>query len=289
VRYSKDGRACESFISIRALDLFTGQGLFDKLRNILREKELSLDKLLAISTDGANVMMGEEDSLISRLRVNNPNLLSTHCFARRANLIVKDLFKCFPELISLKRNIKELVTYLRTPKRRMIFNNIQKYDNEKIHALLGNTEFRWTSFFFSLDRIINKYEYFLSTLKEIAIKEKDVIAQSFYCYLTKFDTLKNIFILNDLLNIMTTIEKQPQNKNIKFTEVINFVEYAKFKITSYTVYNENTSIRKFIDTLINNDKRIYGVDIVIPNDVYLEVADEYKKKLLKSFKKRFYI
>ena len=56
-------------------------------KKINEEDAFSYDKLIGLGTDGANVMLGQRNSLMSQLRVKQPHLVALHCNCYIAALI----------------------------------------------------------------------------------------------------------------------------------------------------------------------------------------------------------
>ena len=70
--------------------------LFKIVRYELTETEI-FSKLIGVSTDGAKVMIGE-NGVCSKMKLDIPHLLITHCIAHRLNLAISNLWSNREEL-----------------------------------------------------------------------------------------------------------------------------------------------------------------------------------------------
>ena len=64
------------------------------------------------------------------------------------------------------------------------------------------------------------------------------------------------------------------------------INYTKIKIENLNLNDETTHINTFLRTLHFNKHINYEVEIVIPNDIYLEYLNEYKPFIIQHFEIR---
>ncbi|CAI7867542.1 unnamed protein product [Closterium sp. NIES-53] len=72
--------------------------LFAVLLSHLDNIGIDLQRIVAVSIDGAGVMIGSQSSLVVRLRQHVPHLVGTHCIAHREVLAVKEAALKFTDL-----------------------------------------------------------------------------------------------------------------------------------------------------------------------------------------------
>ena len=78
--------------------------LFECLDFQLKEDGLTYEKLIGWNSDGASVMLGIRNSVVSRLRAKQPNLyvlhcVVLHCVCHISHLMVSDAVKCIPSYV----------------------------------------------------------------------------------------------------------------------------------------------------------------------------------------------
>ena len=69
---------------------------FECLDSHLKEDDLSYDKLIEWNSDGANVMCGRCNSVVSRLKAQQPNLYVLHCVCHTSHVMISDAVRCIP-------------------------------------------------------------------------------------------------------------------------------------------------------------------------------------------------
>lgn len=67
----------------------TGEVIFDRLMTFLNDHDLSVEKIVSVSTDGAPAMSGTENGLAGRLSRVNPRIIFLHCIIHQAVLCAK--------------------------------------------------------------------------------------------------------------------------------------------------------------------------------------------------------
>ena len=70
--------------------------LFECLDFHLTQAGLTYDKLIGWNSDGASVMLGRRNSVVSSMKEKQPNLYVLHCICHLSHLIVSDAVPCIP-------------------------------------------------------------------------------------------------------------------------------------------------------------------------------------------------
>lgn len=95
-----------------ALDgTYTGEDIFTKLDNKLKEEGLSWDKCISVCTDSAGAMLGKKKGLKARVLQVAPHVNFTHCIIHREALASKALD---PELKSVLDTAIKMVKYIKS-------------------------------------------------------------------------------------------------------------------------------------------------------------------------------
>ncbi|CAI7866918.1 unnamed protein product [Closterium sp. NIES-53] len=114
------------FITLITVDRAYAASLTSAVVQYLIGIGLDLQKISAISTDGASVMTGKNNGVVTRLRMRIPHLASTHCVAHREALAASDAADAVPELYMVDdviRGFADLI--LRSNVKYEKFHNIQ--------------------------------------------------------------------------------------------------------------------------------------------------------------------
>ena len=92
IRYSFDGKRNEDMLFCTPHELkCTGEDIFTKLDNKIKEEGLSWDECIGVCTDGAGAMLGKKRGLKARVLQVAPHVNFTHCIIHREALASKTL------------------------------------------------------------------------------------------------------------------------------------------------------------------------------------------------------
>ncbi|XP_049904301.1 zinc finger protein 862-like [Epinephelus moara] len=111
VRTCVAGTVETSFVGITAVEKADAENITTAIKGIMESVCCDWeDKVVAISTDGAAVMVGARSGVVSRLKEKTPYIIGVHCMAHRLELSFKDVIKS----ISLFQQVEELLSGLYT-------------------------------------------------------------------------------------------------------------------------------------------------------------------------------
>ena len=119
--------------------------------------EIPISNLIGFANEGANVMVGEHNSVRSRLLEINPNLFVTTCICHSAHLAASNACATLP------RQTEDFVLYIYTyfshsAKRLHEFKHFQEFTNTKPHKLLRLCQTRWLSLQQCVHHIVEQWE-----------------------------------------------------------------------------------------------------------------------------------
>ena len=125
-----------------------------------------------IHSDGANVMLGARNSVMSRLRCEQPALVALHCHCHIAALIANEACKVLPdELEDLTTDVWNY--FQKSPRRLRQFEEFQSFVECKPHKLLKACPTWWLSLEACVNRLIEQYEAWLCSSKNCTWKASD--------------------------------------------------------------------------------------------------------------------
>ena len=85
------------FFALESVQRATGELLFEAIDKHFQNSVTFCDNLIGLGTDGANVMLGQRNSVLSRLRLKQANVTSLHCNCHIAALIANYACKVLPD------------------------------------------------------------------------------------------------------------------------------------------------------------------------------------------------
>jgi hypothetical protein len=95
--YSKsEKRIVTSFLNLIPVVKATGKDLFEALKCCLEQSGLILANCIGYASDAASVMVGEHDSVWSRIKEASPNCIMIKCICHSLSLCIKHAFEKVP-------------------------------------------------------------------------------------------------------------------------------------------------------------------------------------------------
>ena len=144
------------FLGLQDVAQANAANLFECLDFQLREDGLTYEKLIGWNSDGASVMLGVRNSVVSRLKEKQPNLYVLHCVCHISHLMVSDVVKCIPsDVIDLTGNL--FWWFHHSAKRVDELRSFQEWLEVEAHKILKKVDTRWLSLEACVNRILEQY------------------------------------------------------------------------------------------------------------------------------------
>ena len=170
VRSASEGKVKVDFVGVKAVSKPDAMNIAEAVCSIM-ETEVSTDwknKLVAFTTDGASVMTGVKNGVVSKLSADRPHVLGIHCLAHKLELAFSDGIK----KSVMVRKVEDLLSGLYTLYHKSGVNraNLKHHFRElQMKALMptriGGT--RWLPHLFTaLDHFLRGYAGIVSHLEE---------------------------------------------------------------------------------------------------------------------------
>ena len=122
------------FFALESVEKATAELLVNAIDKHFQESTTLLyDNLVGFGTDGANVMLGAQKSMMLQLRCKQAALVALHCHCHIAALIANDFYKDLPEELE---DLTTDVWYQKSPKRLRQSEEFQSFVECKPHKLL---------------------------------------------------------------------------------------------------------------------------------------------------------
>lgn len=189
----------------------TGESLFNMFFEILERHNIPHNNLIGFAADGAANIMGDYNSLCSRLRQQFPGIIIIKCICHSLHLCASEAAKTLPRHCEdLIRNIYAFFSH--SAKRKFEFKRFQSLMDIKPHKILHPCQTRWLSLIQAVERILEQWEalkeYFTSIeanekLRNVALIIKDLKDPAIFMY---FNFLR--FILPTLTNLNLLFQKE---------------------------------------------------------------------------------
>lgn len=197
-RYVKNYRIKDCFLGLIPLNVADAATLFGHILYFFSKNNISYrDNLIGFASDGANVMMGRNNSVATLLQNEIPNIFILKCICHSFHLSASYACKKLPRF--LEDMVRDIYNYFSSsPKRIVELKEFQSFYDLKIHKILHPCQTRWLSVHAAVKRVIEQY----SALKLFFI-----------------DAVSN----NDLLTSENILQKLQDPTTIIFLQFLDFV------------------------------------------------------------------
>ena len=185
----------------------TAEQLFNLLCNELKANDLDLSKCVGFAADTTNVMFGSHNSIVSRLRERNPNLILVKCVCHSISLAVSRSTKLLPK--QLEQVVRECNSYFsHSSKRLHDLKDFQDFMHCQQQRILKLHDIRWLSLSACVSRILEQWGalhlYFQLAHTEDKLHSSDFLYNELcnpYTHLY-FQFLEYVLSMTDKLNIL---------------------------------------------------------------------------------------
>lgn len=135
----------------------TAANLFNICVESFQKHNIPLENTIGFGSDGCNAMMGQFNSVSSRMRDLFPGLFVMKCICHSLHLVSSEACKVLPRRCEdLARQIYSF--FSQSCKRQCQFKEFQKFLDIKVHKILHPSQTRWLSLSSVVTRIIEQWE-----------------------------------------------------------------------------------------------------------------------------------
>lgn len=135
----------------------TGKNLFNSLMKSFEKESVPLTNLIGFAADGCSVMMGENNSVASRLKESCPGIIIMKCVCHSVHLCASQACKELPR--RCEDLAREIYGFFKcSSKRQCQFAEFQEFLKLKPHKMLHPSQTRWLSLVAVVDRILEQWD-----------------------------------------------------------------------------------------------------------------------------------
>uniref|UniRef100_A0A6P7GV51 Uncharacterized protein LOC114347101 n=1 Tax=Diabrotica virgifera virgifera TaxID=50390 RepID=A0A6P7GV51_DIAVI len=158
------------FLTLLPVKEATGAALFTLIDDFFKNHNIPYEtNCIGFAADGANNMMGANNSLSSRLKEKCPNLFLMKCICHSFHLCASYACEKLPnEVEQLTREVYNF--FSNSPKRIDEYKEFQQFANVLPHKILHPSQTRWLSVESVIKRVISQYQALTLYFTEQAFK-----------------------------------------------------------------------------------------------------------------------
>ena len=143
------------FLALVPVESTTAVDLYNHVKTVFNDANIPyLKNMVGFAADGANVMMGVNNSLSTLLKADIPNLFIMKCICHSFNLCASYACKCLPRWI--EDLIRDVHNYFLSPKQLGNLKEFQEFAETKPHKLLHPCQTRWLSLHSAVKRLLDQ-------------------------------------------------------------------------------------------------------------------------------------
>ncbi|KAL1444337.1 hypothetical protein MTO96_045565 [Rhipicephalus appendiculatus] len=169
------------------------------------------ENMIGFAADGANVMMGSRNSIMTHLRKDIPNLFVMKCICHSFHLCASYACEKLPRAV--EDEVRDIYNYFHSsPKRQERLKDFQGFLDSKPHKMLQASQTRWLSLHSVVGRVLEQYEPLKRFFAEETVTSRLLAPQTILQRLQ--DPLIRMYLefLEFVLPIFTKLYKQMQSE-----------------------------------------------------------------------------
>ena len=293
------GTVATAFLScqniLEGFESANAEAISELLLQSIKDCGLDIEKFTGFSSDGAAVMMGKKTGVAALLRKVCPCLLNIHCICHKLALACTDSNENIKYIKDVELLLRQLWNFFENSPKRMASYlkiqlelknlNLSKSGSRKVTRRLKKAcRTRWVSLDSSVKALLNDYEAVLQTLAQV--QEHDVIALGLLKRIKTIKFLGVLYILNEILPILSRLSRIFQRDSLSFSSIIPEVNATKEKLDK--VLAEETPLTRLqtdIDSFTN-----MSAELSLSRNQIQEIQtlfDKYINALKSNIDKRF--
>ena len=175
IRYWDDviGQAVTRFLGMPTCNIATAEKLFEALDTMMENRSLPWANVVGFASDSASVMVGVNNSVLSRVRSKQPRVFSLGCLCHLANLSATAALKTLP--VSVDNLLIDIFYHFKySAKRWEQFHEIQaEFEEIKPLHVLKHSTTRWLSLLRCLRHLLGQWPALHAYFDRLAEEEQN--------------------------------------------------------------------------------------------------------------------
>ncbi|XP_076673658.1 uncharacterized protein LOC143371905 isoform X2 [Andrena cerasifolii] len=213
IRYFHKEQTYTYLLDLIRIKECTAENLYKCFLNTLKKYNLPVSNIVGVCADNTNVMLGRENSLISRLLADNEEISVFSCICHYMDLVASEACKHLPSHV--EDFLHSILTYfVRSPIQQSLSESMQDFINFANQKVLHPSRARWLGLSESAERVLNQWPDLFAVLAQVVTEGKSKVAskilRNFNCPYTK----AYVQFINYVLNIFTGINRLFQSSKV---------------------------------------------------------------------------
>ncbi|XP_077581558.1 zinc finger BED domain-containing protein 5-like [Stigmatopora nigra] len=131
--------------------------IFEVIDSFFKKNEIPWENCVGFGSDNCNTMIGRKDSVLSRLKGQNPNIFNVGCICHLSSLCIKSGVKLLPFKVD-DFLVDIFYFFQHSHKRLQDFKEFQDFTETDQERILKHCPTRWLSLGKVVKRVLNQYD-----------------------------------------------------------------------------------------------------------------------------------
>ncbi|XP_016660748.1 uncharacterized protein LOC107884008 [Acyrthosiphon pisum] len=240
-------------ISLDATDCSAAK-IYNAFKNCLTAKNIPLANIIGLASDGANVMVGKNNSFFSHLKCDVPFVILMQCLCHSSALIAGKACEKLPR--GPEELIRNIATYCSgSAKRYAQLCELQDYFHVERKKILKLASTRWLSMQQCESRVLDCWDVLLYFFRIAVVEDKLLAAQNILAAMENNYNKLNVLVNNSLedVNIADPNNYLPAKDMILGTECENYIKNFSAEATELV---KNKCLEFYITAALEIKKRL---------------------------------
>ena len=152
----KLGKPMTRLLDMPVCNIGTAENLFEAISKALEERKIPWSNVVGFESDTTNMMIGKHNSVLSRVKVKQPNVFSQGCVCHLSNLCLLAGVKALP--VDTDDFFVDLFYYFdKSAKRKEEFREFQEFIGAKELKIIKHCKTRWLSLDKAVKRVLQQW------------------------------------------------------------------------------------------------------------------------------------
>ncbi|XP_061724987.1 uncharacterized protein LOC133530945 [Cydia pomonella] len=215
VRYVKNYQVRDSFLGLIPLVTADAATLYNNIIDFFKVYNIPYEQnLIGFASDGANVMMGSNNSVMTLLTNELKELFVMKCICHSFHLCASYACSKIPRFV--ENTIRDIYNYFSSsPKRVGMYREFQIFCELKIHKILHPCQTRWLSVHAAVSRVLEQYQALKLFFIDASLNDEVLAATNILQKINDPVTLLFLQFLDFVLPIFNKLNKEMQSEHAK--------------------------------------------------------------------------
>ena len=259
-------------------------GLFESLRAALEEDGISWDRVVGYASDGENLMQGQNNSFLTRMKEVVPDIFVLKCFCHSFHLVAEHA--CASLSKTAEQLIHDVYNYFKNaPNRLKSYEEFQAFVQCEPHKILKPCQTRWLSVAQCVNRILEQWTALELFFTSEAAETKSLTAERILSALRSPYVQATLEFTDYVLGDLTGLNKLFQSDSFKLHRLLPEVERVVRMFSQNFMTKENRPVQ-FANINVNDESKWLPLEKVYPGIAAAETLAKMRPHERESFLSR---